>query len=302
MSTLIGLLVSLAVSLLIGGIRRIRTPGYEMQLAPFGEMQNNQPRSRYERTVRPIMLSLANNVTVLRGLVNTAKVSRQLDYAGNPGNITANELYGIQLCCGMLGLFFGVWLVILKIPLSQILAIVMPVFGFMYPSFWLRGKVRRRQHAISVALPDLLDMMAVCVTAGMGFDIALSLLTERGEGPLYEEISRLLRELRIGEPREQAFRHVSERNSSEELRVFIDAILQAEELGTPIALVLERQADDIRIKRRHNARAQGAKAATKISLVVVLLVMPSVLCLILAALGMTIGRNIGPMFDGTLMP
>ncbi|MFQ3633575.1 type II secretion system F family protein, partial [Roseiflexus sp.] len=151
--------------------------------------------------------------------------------------------------------------------------------------------VKRRQHAITVALPDLLDMLAVCVSAGMGFDIALTLLVERGEGPLYEEMGRMLRELQMGAPREQAFRNLAMRNSSDALRGFIDALLQAEELGSPIAATLERQAEDIRIGRRYRAREEGAKAATKITLIVVVLVTPSVLCLIVAALGMSIMRS-----------
>lgn len=162
-----------------------------------------------------------------------------------------------RLLVGVLWLYGG-------LPLGPFALILLPISGFCWPLLWLRTKVRRRQQAISVALPDLLDMLAVCVSAGMGFDVALTLLAERGEGPLYEELDRLLRELRIGEPREQAFRHLSERNSSEALRSFVDALLQAEELGSPIAATLERQAEDLRIYRRHRAREQGAKAATKI--------------------------------------
>lgn len=299
MSILIGIIVSIAVSMLISGVRRIRTPGYAAQLLPFGELSSDAgPRTLYGRTLRPLALRLGRDFGVLQGFVDGAKVARQLNYAGNPGGIDAQELYGIQVCGAVGGLLFGVMLLSLGFPFAKILMIVLPVVGFLYPQLWLSGKVKQRQRAISVALPDLLDMLAVCVSAGMGFDIALGLLAERGEGPLYEELARLLRELRIGEPRQQAFRHMAELNSSEELRVFIDAILQAEELGTPIADVLERQAEDIRIKRRHNARAQGAKAATKISLVVVLLVMPSVLCLVLGALALSISKNVAPMLNG----
>jgi tight adherence protein C len=298
MSVLIGLMFSLSVTMLIGGIRRIRVAGFEEQLAPFGGMPEATARTRYERWVRPVALRLAEHVSLLRGLTDPVKTAQRLDYAGNPGNLTTDELYGVQLCGTLAGLLLGTLLLASGLPFSQFGILLLPLTGFLLPQLWLRRKVRQRQHAISVALPDLLDMLAVCVSAGMGFDVALALLAERGEGPLYEELDRLLRELRMGEPREAAFRRMAQRNSSEHLRAFIDALLQAEELGTPVALTLERQAEDMRVSRRHQARAAGAKAATKISLVVVLLVMPSVLCLILSALVMTIGRSIGPLGPG----
>lgn len=298
MSVLIGLMFSISVTMLFSGIRRIKTPGFEEQLAPFGAARDEAPRTRYERWIRPAARWFAEHFTALRGLTDPVKTSQRLDYAGNPANMSVDEFYGMQVYFTLIGLVLGTLMLLSGLPFSQFGILLLPLVGFFLPQLWLRGKVKRRQHAISVTLPDLLDMLAVCVTAGMGFDIALMLLAERGDGPLYEEIDRLLRELRIGEPREQAFRHLAARNSSENLRSFIDALLQAEELGTPIALTLERQAEDIRVIRRHKARAEGAKAATKISLVVVLLVMPSVMCLILSSLVMTIGRSIGPLGPG----
>jgi tight adherence protein C len=299
MSALIGLMFSVAVSLLISGVRRIRVPGYEEQLVPYGAPSGSPgPRTRYQRWVRPTALRLADGFRLLRGLSDSASIARKLDYAGNPGGMTAHEFYGVQVYWACAGLVVGLLLVVFGLPFSELLMLLLPLAGFFGPLLWLRGRAKRRQRTISITLPDLLDMLAVCVSAGLGFDVALGLLAERGEGPLYEELQRLLRELRIGEPREQAFRHMAERNSAESLRSFVDALLQAEKLGTPIALTLERQAEDIRITRRHTARAEGAKAGTKISLLVVLLVMPSVLCLILTSLVMTIGRSIAPLGPG----
>ena len=294
MSFLIGLMMSIALLMLYRSVVRLRTPGYEEQLMPFGTARPVQQYTRYERLVRPWALRLAD-FSLLQGLSEPEKIARQLDYAGNPGGITAHEFYGVQVYGLVAGLAIGSLWLLLGLPFGVLLLFLLPIFGFYYPRLWLRGKVRRRQHAITVALPDLLDMLAVCVAAGMGFDVALTLLTERGEGPLYEELGRLLRELRIGEPRDQAFRHVVKRNSSEELRSFVDALLQADELGTPIAATLERQAEDMRVSRRHRARAAGAKAATKISLVIVFVVVPSLLCVILAGIVMVITKSGAPI-------
>jgi tight adherence protein C len=297
MSVVIGLMFTIAIQMFIAGYRRIRTPGYEAQLEAIIAARQQRPRTRYERLVRPLALRLADSFGALRGLSDPVQLARQLDYANHPAGLTAHELYGVQLYFALVGLLTGGLWFYLGMPFGPIALLSLPIAGFYAPRLWLRGKVRRRQRAITVALPDLLDMLAVCVSAGMGFDIALALLTERGEGPIYEELDRLLRELRIGEPREQAFRHMSERNSSKELRQFIDALLQAEELGAPIATTLERQAEDMRVTRRHRARAQGAKAATKIALVVVMLVMPSVLCIIGGGLILSISRSGGELFS-----
>lgn len=297
MSVLIGLMFTIAVELLFAGMRRIRTPGVELELIRFGNIRPAGPRTRYQRWVRPLALRFANSFGLLRGLMDPAKIGQQLEYAGSPHGITAHEFYGIQLYGAFIGFLAGWFWFLIGLPLRPLALVGLPIVGFFLPRLWLRRRVRRRQHAVSVALPDLLDMLAVCVSAGMGFDVALALLAERGEGPLYEELDRLLRELRIGEPREQALRHLAERNSSEVLRGFVDALLQAEELGAPIADTLKRQAEDIRITRRHRAREMGAKAATKVALVVVLLVMPSVLCLILGGLAMSIrsgAARLGP--------
>jgi tight adherence protein C len=292
MSTLIGLMFSVAVTMLLAGVRRIRTPGLEAHLAPFGETRGDpRPRTRYERLVRPLALRLADGFGLLRGLSDPAQLSQQLDDAGNPRGITAHEFYGVQVYALLAGLLIGVVWMLLELPLAPFVVVLLPIGGFYYPRLWLRGRVRRRQHLITIALPDLLDMLAVCVSAGMGFDVALRLLAERGAGPLYEELARLLRELRIGEPREQAFRHMAARNSSEALRSFVDALLQAEELGAPIAATLERQAEDMRVSRRYRARAQASKAATKISLVIVVLVVPTVMCMIMGGIVLSISQS-----------
>lgn len=299
MSIIIGVITAGILIMLLLGLQRLRIPGYETQLSPFGEPQE-QPaeRTAYERRVRPLAVWLAKNVDVLRGMSDPVKIAQKLNYAGNPSGITANEFYGVQLYTCFAGLIVSLAYLYIGLPLAQVVIILLPIGGFFYPVLWLRGKVRRRQHAISVALPDLLDMLAVCVRAGMGFDIALKLLHDRNEGPLQEEIARLLREIQIGEPRQHAFYRVSQRNSSEPLRSFIDALLQAEELGTPIADMLERQAEDIRIKRRHEARSKGAQAASKIALVIIFVVVPSVACLMIGGLVLMMQRNGGAILGG----
>jgi tight adherence protein C len=297
MSILLGLLLTIAIWLFYQGFQRIRTPGYEAYLARFSLFRPKpRPRTRYERWVKPFALRLAN-FSLLRVLTDLQKVGQQLNYAGNPAGMTAHELYGAQVFGAIVGLVIGLAWASLGLPFSQFALFLLPIGGFYYPSLWLRGRVQRRQRAITVALPDMLDMLAVCISAGMGFDVALTLIVERSEGPLYEEMDRLLHELRIGEPRHLAFRHVTERNLSKDLHSFIAALLQAEELGTPVATALERQAEDMRIARLHRAREEGVKISHKISMILAFLLLPSIMCLFIGSFVITFFQEGSGLFD-----
>src|SRR5579859_2644423 len=144
MSILIGLMMSSAIILLYRGIQRIRTPGYEQHLMPFGPLTLPDARTRYERLVRPLALRCAN-FSLLRGLSDSELIAQQLDYAGNPSGITAHEFYGVQVYGLVAGLIIGLPL----LQLSVLFTFVLPILGFYYPRLWLRGKLRRRQHAIT---------------------------------------------------------------------------------------------------------------------------------------------------------
>lgn len=297
-NVLLSLGISLALVLLWRGIRLIRVQGYQAQLVPFGAQQaGTAARTRYQRFVRPAALWLADHISLLRSFTDFARIAQQLNYAGNLHRVTPREIHGVQLYGGLAGLLIGsVWSV-LGLPFGIVLLVVLSLGGFYAPLAWLHLAVKRRQNAITLALPDLLDMLAVCIAAGQGFEKALRLLAEHGEGPLYEEVRRVLDEQRVGESHTGAFRRLAERNSSEALRRFVDALLQAETLGTSIATTLEQQAEDMRVFRRHRARAKGAQAATKISLVVVVAVMPAVMCLMFGSVALSIWDSASSVFQ-----
>src|SRR5689334_1693133 len=112
MSFLIGLMMSIALLMLYRSVVRLRTPGYEEQLMPFGTVRPVQQRTRYERLVRPWALRLAD-FSLLQGLSEPEKIAHQLDYAGNPGGITAHEFYGVQVYGLVAGLGIGsLWLLL----------------------------------------------------------------------------------------------------------------------------------------------------------------------------------------------
>ncbi|NOK62647.1 MAG: Pilus assembly protein TadC [Chloroflexi bacterium AL-W] len=281
MSVLISLMLSMSVLILYSGIVRILTPGYEAQLARFGnQKKKDKPTNSYERWVRPYAVPLANRVGVLRWLTDYDKVGRRLNYAGNPLKMTPHEFYGVQIYSIFGGFLFGIaWFNFFPIGVA-----LFPIVGFFYPYLWLRSKAQERQRTITNSLPDFIDLFATCVTAGLGSEVAFSLIAKRGEGPLYEELRRLLDELSIGEPREKAFQNMAYRNSSRELQRFIHAVTEGTDLGTPIALILERLSEDMRASRRSRARDAASKLYNKLSVFGAIAVLPTVVLLLAAAL------------------
>jgi tight adherence protein C len=142
----------------------------------------------------------------------------------------------------------------------------------MLPKMWLTSRVESRQRRIRLALSDTLDMLTIAVEAGLGFDSALARVAGTVPGPLSDELFRMLQELRIGIPRSQAFKNLSQRTGVQELDEFITAMNQADSFGISVGRVLRVQAERLRKRRSQKAEERAAKTPVK-------LVFPLVLCI-----------------------
>ena len=141
--------------------------------------------------------------------------------------------------------------------------------------------MRARQHRILRAVPDTLDLLTISVRAGLGFDSALAKVVEKTNGPLADEFARALAEIRVGRPRRDALRDVVERTEVPGLSAFVGAIIQAEQLGVPIAKVLQVQSEQLRIERRQRAEEMANKAPIKMLFPLVGCIFPSMFIVIL---------------------
>jgi tight adherence protein C len=209
-----------------------------------------------------------------------ASIRRKLDAAGKPGGMTlqgyAGRKAGYTIIMGTAGLLFvvrGTW----------IAGIAFIAFGWFYTDIWLSGVARARQARIERDLPDFLDILAVTVSAGVAFRSALERVSEALEGPLSEEIMTALRQMELGMSRRQALDGIRSRNSSESLNQFITALLQAEELGVPLADALGNLAEDMRRSFYQSARRRAAKASPRVSLIVSTVIVPGAIVLIVAS-------------------
>jgi tight adherence protein C len=160
-------------------------------------------------------------------------------------------------------------------------AIALGGLGFLVPDFAVSGRARSRKDRIRAELPDALDLMAVSVEAGMGFDGAISKLTEHMEGPLADEFSLTLGEIRIGESRQDALKKLSDRTSTPELSSFVRSIIQADQLGISLGRILRVQATDSRLKRQAAAEEKAMKAPIKMLFPTVLFIFPAMFLVIL---------------------
>ncbi len=251
-----------------------------------------------ERTLRPLASRLSNSVSRVTSTSFSDRTEKRLALAGNPGDLRVADWLGIKAIGAIVGgiLFFLLFVVlgVLKFPvlIGFVLTIVGVAFGYTIPEFWLGGRVRKRQKAILMMIPDSLDLLTISVRAGLGFDAALGRVVEKLKGPLSDEFRRALAEVRVGKARREALRDIVPRTEVQPLTNFIGAIIQAEQLGVSISKVLQVQSEQLRIERRQRAEEQAAKAPIKMLFPLVGCIFPSLFIVILGPAIILIIQNL----------
>jgi tight adherence protein C len=188
---------------------------------------------------------------------------------------------------GGVGYFLHATLVLRVVPVPRLLAtsLILAVTGFFLPDFWLRNRIQARQREIVHTLPDVLDLLMVCVEAGMGFDAAVARVSEQPDGrnsPLHQELQRMHLEVRAGRPRGEALRAFGERTGVDDVKAMVTAFVQTEKLGTPLGKTLRVHADSARVRRRHKAEEKAHLAPLKMLFPTVFFLMPSFFLVTLA--------------------
>ena len=195
------------------------------------------------------------------------RTGKRLAMAGNPGDLGISDWLGIKAIGAVVGgiLFFLLFSFAIGMGIlgGLILGVLGVVIGYIAPEFWLGRKVKARQKAILMMIPDSLDLLTISVRAGLGFDAALGRIVDKLKGPLSDEFRRALAEVRVGKARREALRDIVPRTEVTPLTNFIGAIIQAEQLGVSISKVLQVQSEQLRIERRQRAEEQAAKAPMK---------------------------------------
>lgn len=251
-----------------------------------------------ERTLRPLAGRLSGSVSRLTSSSFTDRTEKRLALAGNPGDLRVADWLGIKAIGTIIGgvLFFFLFAIVgvLGFPfaIGALMGLIGALFGYTIPEFWLGGRVKKRQHAILLMIPDALDLLTISVRAGLGFDAALGKVVEKLAGPLSDEFRRALAEVRVGKQRREALRDIVARTEVGPLTNFIGAIIQAEQLGVSISKVLMVQSEQLRIERRQRAEEQAAKAPIKMLFPLVGCIFPSLFIVILGPALILIALNL----------
>lgn len=253
------------------------------------EMEMQQPF--YERVMRPMIQRMARAGKRQEGGM-IAKVDAKLERAGYPGGLRGADWVGVKLLSliafAVIGLLVGLLLTKGALVLALLFGVVGAAIGYIAPEFWLGKKIAARSLSMVLQLPDALDLLTISVEAGLGFDAALAKVVEKMEGPLVDEFRQALAEVRMGRTRREALRDVANRADAQPVSNFIGAIIQAEQLGVPIAKVLQIQSNQLRIERRQRAEEAAAKAPVKMLFPMVGCIFPTIFIVILGPAVVTI--------------
>ena len=253
--------------------------------ATYGRMEvpSGTPQEGFrERIIAPISEWLSRWALKVNPRSSTDAVSLKLMAAGISRTISPTGFLALKGFFALSGLFVGALLGSSR-GFSGVLmgSVALGSLGFLGPDYFLTLKARSRKERIRADLPDALDLLAVSVEAGLGFDASLAKLNENMDGPLAEEFGLTLSEMRIGESRSEALKRLAERVDAQELSAFTRAIIQADQLGTTLGRILRVQAADARLRRQAAAEERAMKAPIKMLFPTVLFIFPAMFLVIL---------------------
>lgn len=240
---------------------------------------------RAERILGPPRRKIAKYVRQFTPVGTIEKTQTRLAQAGNPYDLTVQDFLGLKgmLAIGMGAVAFLFFTFLVHVGfLKFILVIAGAIFaGFRAPDFWVGQRIKERQKEIQRYLADAIDILAISVEAGQGFDGALETLSKRKQNALTYEFDRFRLEVQAGKGRREAFRDLALRTGVEDLNSFVAAMIQADQLGIGIAHVLRTQSTELRIKRRQRAEERARQAPIKMLFPLILLMFPSLFLVIL---------------------
>jgi tight adherence protein C len=210
---------------------------------------------------------------------STDDITTELRRAGSQ-SMTAERFMALRVAVTAVAIVAGFTLA--DGPRRLVLAAAFGFAAVYVPGFLLKKAATRRSDQIDSELPHFVDQLAIAIEAGMSFDAAVNYLVEATEGPLAEELGRVMTELRVGESRRTALRRFADRVGSENALLFANAVMASDQLGSPLSHILRSQADDLRHRRQMHAEEQAQKAPVKMLFPIAIFILPVMLVVILA--------------------
>ncbi len=313
---LVFLLVVISIVLVIAGLRssEMEDP-LQARLAEFaqrvdeGEVDSLEEIELSQPITQRIVLPIARKFgeVALRFTSQNAlqAPSEKLERAGNPSGMDPTVFWALRFGGVGIGILFILLTTIapegsfIKGRTGLLMAVVFAILGFYLPELWVQSRISRRQKEVRKAMPDALDLLTICVEAGLGFDAAMGKVHEKWENELSLIFGRVLREMQLGKLRRDALRDMSERVGIAEMTSFVAAIIQSEQLGVSMSNVLRIQSDGMRVKRRQLAEEEAQKAPIKMLFPMAILIFPSLMIILLGPAALLLLRSVaGGIFFG----
>lgn len=247
-----------------------------------------------DRIFVPIVRRISDFIVRFTPQTTLERTARQLELAGNPRNMSAAEFWILR---GLSTVVLGALLFLMMTrngaePTQRILwGLGGAALGNYLPAMFLRSMVDRRKQSILKKLPDALDLMTICVDAGLTFNAAMQKVSEKWDDPLSDEFGRVIYEMQLGKSRRQALKDMADRTDVPDVTSFIAAVLQAEQLGVGIGKVLRIQSEQMRVRRRQRAEERAQQAPVKMTFPLVFLIFPSIFIVLLGPAGIQVARS-----------
>jgi len=259
------------------------------------ELELSTPFS--ERIILPIIRQLGEFAVRFTPQASLASIKHQLEVAGNPPGIEPATFYVSKFLAA--GGVFGLVILLASVSpadsalswsagVPKILAIAAggAGLGFYLPTMMISSRATRRQNEIIKSMPDALDLLTVCVEAGLGFDQAMQKVSEKWENELSLAFARVIQEIRLGKIRRDSLRDMAERMDIPDMTSFVAALIQADQLGVSMAKVLRIQSEQMRMRRRQRAEKQAHEAPIKMLIPMAFLIFPSIYIVLLGPAGL----------------
>lgn len=259
---------------------RISSYGVEARLR---QIEDERAGSFYDRMIAPAIGAFRRYLERTTPEAVQEEVNARLELAGRPYGLTAADFVVVRAACGVVGATIGLLLgwAVGSLPAAVIAALLVSFGGWHLPRFWLSRAVQSRRDEIIAALPPALDLLVVGVDAGLSFEIALARVIDKMHNALTAELDQVQKEVALGRPRSEALENLARRAQVEDVQRLVNALLQADQLGVPIARTLRTQATEARRLALQRTQQLAAQAPVKMVIPMIVFILPTVWIILL---------------------
>jgi len=237
-----------------------------------------------ERVLKPVFENIGKGLLKLAPTEWIHSMEQKIIMAGKPKGRSVKDWLTLQAIFTLV--FPGLILLLLTqlhapVKNTVLITLSMAAVGLLYPNLVLNSKIRARHKEILKNLPDVMDLLTVSVEAGLNFDAALARVVEKMPGTLSDEFETVLQEIKVGRSKREALYDMADRLNVQDLRSFIGAVVQADQLGVSLGRVLRIQSEQIRLNRKQRIQEKAMKAPVKILLPMVIFIFPVIFIVLL---------------------